>query len=490
MTVPDPTAVNANAYAIAYRLLGDRPAAQATVGIAVQRVQAVGALERPDWVAHIAAATVAQAVGVAAAATLPAPSDPAADGLRTAMRRRLASASDDERVAASLHHLAGYSLDQVAAFMGRPVDEVARLARALAPPPGVSYRDLGDSELVGPSPPPRRRRRGRVSVSTIATVVVVVALVFAVSRCVGPRPTLGPEPERVAVSIGPDVAPEPSDGCTLPPRAPGTYAATAPGEDGEVPFRLAVPATPAPTAGTDSGSGSTTSTTTPGSPAAVPRALVLEIADTDQTADSFATTSGLERAGLDAGSLVATMAPQEAGTVAAVTAAGAVLESLLDSTCVDTSRVTVTGLGSGGQTATALACDTPSRVAVAAAVAGASMPSDCDLSPAVSLQLLWAADDQTLPPTGGYGPRAAPPSTAAAPLPPTPAGEVTADWARAIGAGQPDRSTGPDGTTVEEATSPDGAAVRWVTAPTGGHAWTPATTTAVLLFAQEHARSA
>ncbi|UDY36495.1 hypothetical protein [Dermatobacter hominis] len=488
MPPPDPTAVNANAYAIAYRLLGDRPASQAAVGIAIQRVQARGALDGPNWLAHIAAATVAQAVGVAATGAQPS-SDPAHDGLRTAMRRRLASASDEERVAAALHHLAGYSIEQVAGFMGRPVDEVARLAGALAPPPGVSYRDLGDPELVGPTEERRAPRRRTASVSTIATVLVVLALVLVVSRCVGPRPTLGPEPEREAASIGPDVASSPSPGCDGPAQSPGTYASAARSGGDDVPYRLAVPAASAPLPGEGGDDGPASSTTTPSATAPVPRALLVAIADTGQTADAFATTSGLEREALDAGYLVATVAPPAPGTTAAVPGVQAVLESVVRTSCVDANRVTVAGLGSGGQTATAVACAIPAQVAVAAAVGGASMPQDCGLSPAVSLQLLWAADDQALPPTGGYGPRATPPSQAASPLPPMPAGEVTEDWARAIGAGQPQRSTGPDGTAVEEASSEDGATVRWVTVPTGGHGWTDATTTAVLVFAQDHARA-
>ena len=483
MPAPDESAVHANAYAIAYRLLGDRPAAQAAVGIAVERVRAAGALERPDWLAHVAAATVSQAVGVASVATTPS-ADPAHDGLRAAMRRRLASASDDERVAASLHHLAGYPVDQVAALMGRPVDEVARLTRALAPPPGVSNRDLGDPELVGASTSAASQRRRTVSISTVVTALVVLALVFGVSRCVGPRPTLGPEPERVPVQVGPDVPSRPTDGCSSPPATPGTFAATAGSADGDVPFRLAVPvpAAPLPTPAPPS-------STTPGGTANPPRPLVLAVTDTGQPVDAFAATTGLERDALEAGYLVATISPGEPGTTDAVDQASAVLRAILRDRCVDAARVSVAGLGSGGQTATALACAAAEVVTVAAPVGGATLPADCDLAPAVSLQVLWSADDQVLPPAGGYGPQAVPPSQAAPPLPPTPAGEITATWARLVGAGQPARSTSPDGTAIEDATSPDGVGVRSVITPTGGHSWTPGTTDAVLAFAQSHARS-
>ncbi len=489
MPSPDPAAVDANAYAIAYRLLGDRPAAHAAVGIAVERVRTSGALEQPDWLCHVASSTVAQAVGVAATGAVgeAAPTD---DALRAALRRRLASASDDERVAASLHHLAGYPIEQVAAFMGRPVPDVERLAGALAPPPGISYRDLGDPVLVGAAAPSEPRRRLRLSASTVITVVVVLGLVLGASRCVGPRPTLGPAPDEVPVQIGPDVAPSPSTGCALPPPTTGTFSTTADGSPAPVPYRLAVPDPSAPTFATGASSGAgTSSTTTPGGPDAVPRALLVAIADTGVAAERFATTSGLEAAGLDAGYLVATVAPNAAGTTAAVDEVASVLRAVLQTTCIDTTRVTVTGLGSGGQTATAVACSDAGTVTVAAAVGGASMTQDCELSPAVSLLMIWAADDAALPPAGGYGPQAVPPSSSAAPLPPSPAGQVAEDWAREVGAPQPTRSTLEDGTVVESSDAPSGAAVRWDTTPSGGHSWTPSTTTAVLAFSAEHGRS-
>lgn len=491
MPRPDPAAVSANAYAIAYRLLGDRSAAHAAVGIALSRLEAAGALERPDWLALLAGAVVAEAVGPAAAGASPAGADSTDEGLRVALRRRLASASDDERIAAALHHLAGYPIDQVAGFTGRDPGETERMAAALAPPPGIAYRELGDPELIGPRPSPTTRPLIPVSLSTVLTAVVVLVLVVGAGRCVGPRPRLGPAPANAAVVVARDVAAVGSTGCSLPPQAPGVYASTADAGSGgakaPVPFRLAVPVPAAPTS-------APTSSVPPdqagiGSAGAVPRALVVAVADAGGSADGFAASSGLESAGLEAGGFVVTVAPAAHGTTAAVDAAAAVMDAAFSQLCVDRNRVTVTGLGSGGQTATALACRRPAEVAVVAAVGGASMPSSCELSPAVSLLMRWAADDQALPPAGGYGPQAVPPSPDAAPLPPSAAGQVMRHWVRAVGAAAPTRSVGPDGAAVEEARSSSGTTVRWVTAPSGGHAWTADDTAEVLAFAAAHARS-
>ena len=494
MPVPDAAAVSANAYAIAYRLLGDRSAAHAAVGIATSRLQATGALEHPDWLARLAGAVVAESVGPASAGVSPADSDPTGEGLRVALRRRLASASDEERVAAALHHLAGYPIDQVAGFMGRTPQDADRLAAALAPPPGISYRELGDPELIGSGSSRPTRPLIPLRLSTVLSAVAVLALVFGASRCVGPRPRLGPAPQRAPVVVSRDVASRGSVGCSLPPQAAGVYASTAEPTGaaeagGAVPFRLAVPvpAAPTPPSGSDGGSG--TDPTAIGAPAAVPRPLLVAVADADSTADGFATSSGLESAGLEAGDLVVTVAPVAHGTVAAVDAVAAVLDTASRQLCVDRNRVTVAGLGTGGQTATAVACRRPAEVAVVVAVGGASMSQTCELSPAVSLLMRWAADDQVLPPAGGYGPQAVPPSPDAAPLPPSPAGQVTRHWARAIGAGEPTRSMSPDGAAVEEARTAAGSTVRWVTTPAGGHAWTADDTADTLTFAASHARS-
>ena len=470
----DPTAVDANAYSIAFRLLGDRAAARAAVGIAVERVQRSGGLDRPDWLALVAESTVAQAVGVAAAGTA-ASADDADGSLRAALRRRLAAASDPERAASALHHLAGYPVESVAAFMQRTPEDVAHLAGALDPPPGVSYRELGDPELVGrPASAAETAHRG-ISASTIVAVVVIVALALGASRCVGQRPTLGPKPAAVPVSVGPAEPSVASAGCGEEPQPPGVFSTMANSQTGTVPYRIAVPQ----------------SSTTPGAApeARSPRPLLLAVADAGTDVEEFAAATGLEMRGVAEGQLVVTVAPPEAGTTAAVDGAAAVLDTVLQISCVDLARVTATGLGTGAQVATSLGCTRAEQVAVVAAVAGASLTPGCEISPAVSLLVLWAADDQVLLASGGYGPAAAPPSTAAAPLPASAAGQVVEDWSRQIGAGTPSRSTQPDGSAVEDATAPSGAAVRSVITASGGHSWPPAATDAILAFATDHARS-
>lgn len=512
MTTPDPTAVQANAFSIAYRLLGDRPAAQAAVGIAIERTHLHGDLEQPDWLCRLAEATVAASVGPASGAVHgDAGREGDQEGIRAALRRRLSSASTDQRVAASLHHLAGYPLDAVAGFMGRPVEEVATLASTIAPPPGVDYRSLGDPRLIGTSGGSSTRHRRPLPITTILTTVVVIAVVFAASRCVGPRPRLGPESEQVPVQVGPSIAAVASEGCSGPPQPPGTFSTTAAVPSGPAAsFRLGVPvaAVPSPsvtitgdtasgdTATGDTASGDTASGSVASGTPVVPRPLVLAISDVDVDVDAFLDSSQLETLGLEAGSIVATFSPpaDRAGTTTSVEDAGAVLAETLRRSCIDTTRVTVTGLGTGAQTATALACSRPTVVASVAAVGGASMPPPCDLSPAVSLLLLSNADDQVFPPTGGRtpgagaGPDSSTGGQVGAPLPADPAGQVAETWGRAVGAAAPQRSTAPDSTVIQVATAPSGVEVQWVTAPSGGHAWTPTTTEAVLAFAATHAR--
>lgn len=181
-----------NAYAVAYRLLGDRPAARAVSGIAAERVRQAGGPARPDWLYLLIEFTLDQTVGPGA---LPG-GDPATDehsGLRTALRRRLERAAPDERVAASLVHLAGYPVDFVAAIVHRTPEQTVQLAGLLAPPPGIAYRDLGDPELTGRVASTRRERRRRgPHWTTIAAVALVVVLVLAATQITGPRPTLGP----------------------------------------------------------------------------------------------------------------------------------------------------------------------------------------------------------------------------------------------------------------------------------------------------------
>ena len=186
------TALETNAYAISYRLLGDRTAARAVAGISAERLRQVGGMTRPDWMYLLVEFTLDQTVEPGVMAVRPNEEDPYT-GLRTALRRRLERAAPDERVAGSLIHLAGYPVDMVAGVVNRTPDQTVQLAGILAPPPGVDYRDLGDPELTHRAPARRGdARRRRPHWTTLAAVAVVVAVVLAATQLTGPRPTLGP----------------------------------------------------------------------------------------------------------------------------------------------------------------------------------------------------------------------------------------------------------------------------------------------------------
>ena len=192
MSADSAAALQTNAYAISYRLLGDRPAAQAVAGIAAQRLLHVGGMSRPDWMYLLVEFTLDQTLGAGALPGTPGADDPFAS-LRGALRRRLERASRDERVAACLIHLAGYPVDWSATVLGTEPGRAAELAGVLAPPPGVDYRDLGDPELTRRTPTVvTRRTRRRPHWTTVVALVVLALLVLAATQVTGPRPTLGP----------------------------------------------------------------------------------------------------------------------------------------------------------------------------------------------------------------------------------------------------------------------------------------------------------
>jgi hypothetical protein len=189
---PADSALETNAYAISFRLLGDRPAARAVAGIAAERLRQVGGMTRPDWMYLLVEFTLDQTVEPGVMAVQAHPDDPYS-GLRTALRRRLERAAPDERVAGSLIHLAGYSVDWVATVVNRSSEQTVQLAGILAPPPGVDYRDLGDPELTRrPAPTRADTTRRRPHWTTLAAVAVVIAVILAATQITGPRPTLGP----------------------------------------------------------------------------------------------------------------------------------------------------------------------------------------------------------------------------------------------------------------------------------------------------------
>jgi poly(3-hydroxybutyrate) depolymerase len=500
---PAPEALQANAYAIAFRLLGDRPAARAASTIAVEQVRAQGGLADPRWPARLAVATVHQSVGILADGRRPGASDHGGpvdveEGLRASIRRRLATATDDEQAAAGLHHLAGYDLHHVAVAMGRSPDDVAALAAVLAPPPGVSYRLLGDPEVLGAGSgvgtavrTPRRRWRPALRGTTMALVAGVLALVVAATIAVGARPSLGPtEPGRAEVRFGPDVRSAPSVGCrgADPPAGTTRPAVTADGTTRS--YRLDVP--PASAQPTDPA---------PGGPP-TPRGLLVVLPGYGQSADDFQAGSGLAGQALSEGYLVATVdpvAPDRELNVAQDSLRPDdtlftldMVDDVLATHCVDTHRVHAVGFGPGGQLAGALACIRPEVFATATSMSGALLPEPCRLEPPVAYLQGWAADDDVLPPAGGYGPGMARVTAAAtrARPPAAPATEILTRWGDLLGTGAPTTASVGDGTlAVVRTGGTGGSSVRSVTFPTGGHAWPAGGSALVLAFVRDHARS-
>lgn len=222
----DDATLEANAYAVAFRLLGDRPAARAVAGIATQRLRQSGDPLPPDWLARLTEFTIEQTVGPGTLGVQDDGTDPQAS-LRAALRRRLERATPEERVAAALVQLAGYSPDFVGPLLGVTPDRARQLAGVLAPPPGVAYRDLGDPELTGRATPAatvrrRSRRRGPHWTTIVAVLLIVLALLYA-TQVQGPRPTLvdeGSLAAEVAPADGAATAPTPGPLSGTPDRSP------------------------------------------------------------------------------------------------------------------------------------------------------------------------------------------------------------------------------------------------------------------------------
>jgi poly(3-hydroxybutyrate) depolymerase len=501
---PAPEALQANAYAIAFRLLGDRPAARAATLIAVEQVRSQGGLADPRWPALLAVATVHQCVGILATGRRPGPSDQGGpvdveEGLRASIRRRLAAATDDEQAAVALHHLAGYDLHHVAVAMGRSLEEVATLAAVLDPPPGVSYRLLGDPEILGAGSgagaavrAPRRRWRPAVPGTTVALVGGILALVVAATVVVGARPTLGPvEPGRAEVRFGPDVRSAPSVGCRDDRGPAGTTHPSLESDGSTRSYRLDVP----PPSAQPTDPAATTGASTP-------RGLLVVLPGYGQSADDFHTATGLADRAVAEGYLVATVdpAPPDRELNVAQDPLGPddtlrtldMVDEVLAQHCVDTHRVHAVGFGPGGQLAGALACIRPDGFATATSVSGALLPEPCRMEPPVAFQEIWANDDDVLPVAGGYGPGMASvtPTADQSRPPAAPAAEVLTRWGDLLRTGAPTTASLGDGVvTVVRTGGTGGSSVRSVTFPTGGHAWPDGGAALVLAFVREQARS-
>ena len=491
----DHNAIEPNAYAIAFRMIGNPERSAVVSWETANFVSSIGGLANPFWLAETAAEAVRLSL-------LRPPADSGDVQLRDSIRRRLAAAAPEELAASSLFHLAGYPIEDVATALSVDVTSARRYAQLLSPPPGVTYKHLGDPALIGEDevePEPvvdagtmadRKARRTRWVRSTALLLAGAVAVAVGAALSVGDRPTLE-SGATTASSTG--APPSPVDASSAAVRAPTgcsnerppSGVATVPITAGSGTYRLAIPQAPTGVNAND----------------AAP--LLIAVPGYGQSAQSFVDTTQLEAQGVASGVVVATYDPAEpaleVNTVGDperpddLDGVAAMLDDVRSKVCVDPSQVHLVGFGPGAQLAGQLACRRSAEVSSVAAVSGGALPEDCNLDPPVSSLLLWNADDDVLPVAGGYGPSIAvvAPSGADAPRPTAEAAESLASrWASTIGSTESSRSAEGDGTTVADFTGGrNGAEVRLVIAPTGGHAWSAGATDSILEFVGTHFRS-
>jgi|GEM_PF-1224237 len=193
--------LHSNSYAVSYRLLGDADRATAVSTVAIQRVHQLSEENSEDWLQQLVLFTVAQSLHPTAIRRLDEPGSPSttesgehADpdaSLREALRRRLDSATPEEQIAGCLIQLCGYPSEFVAGCMGVSSEAVRVLAAVIAPPPGVSYRNLGDPSLTGAARPATARKNPwRPHWTTVVAILLVMLAVLYATQVTGPRPTL------------------------------------------------------------------------------------------------------------------------------------------------------------------------------------------------------------------------------------------------------------------------------------------------------------
>lgn len=468
----------ANAYAIIFRLLGKRRDATD----AARRV-ASGYLSEQDadpceWLPDLALDAVEASLAVSEDIEV----DDAFPSRRDALVRRLRTMDDRSRVAAALRHLAGYDAERVAELMDIDAATVEELAAPLAPPPGETWRELGDPALRSRLEPVRRpRRHRRVPWRWLLAGATVVVVVLAAARLSGPRPVLGRfDPGAGDRSFGESVDPLASAGCALqggeaPEVGPGVSSQSVDLGGQSTAYRLRAPV------GDD------------------PAPLLVALPGRGQTAAQFAEVTQIEAAFPEA--LVATLEPPapslewnasgDPGSSDDLAATIALTEELITGRCVDLTRVHVIGMGTGGQLAGALACAAPELYASATMVAGSLMPEGCILRPDVAALFAANVDDSFIRPTGGYGPDSVTGSGSEGPerAEAEPMDEVAADWARAVGTDEERTLAEADDTLVVTRTGENGVEVTTVLHPGGGHSWGLGDTVLLADFLPRSARS-
>ena len=473
----------ANAYAVAYRLLGVRDMATdlaATVAASWSPHETEPATRWLPDVIHDAT-EAALALGAEYPAELAAAED---SSTRAALRRRLSGESPPTWVAVGLHHLCGYPVERTAALMGSDEATVERLCAPFAPPPGVSWASLGDplSRLAGRVDRSGRRRR-RIPWVALLAIATTIALVVLVANAEGERPSFAdqaptpgangdnadgddtepdgdgsdadqPVPEAGGAVFAATLDPLPSSGCEATGEGNGPFAgvvagdpATAEVDVGGVPlsFRVTVP-------GGDQ-----------------PAPLVVSLTGENVDPASHQGAARLEEA--LPGSIHLTLPSLVAGVppIGSVVLPG-LLDDAITSLCVDLGRVFVVGHARGAPEATAAACAAPAVIVGAAAIAGAPEPGpQCSLDPPVAILVSARADD----PAVDSGDALA---------------EVGGEWAALIGAGDEVVEGVDERTLVRRWTAPTGATVTTRHQTDGGAEWNSLDTSAVVDWIASTAR--
>lgn len=189
-----------------------------------------------------------------------------------------------------------------------------------------------------------------------------------------------------------------------------------------------------------------------------PAPLVVDLHGYTESAEGHDALDALAARGAAAGMVVAT--PQALGSLTlwnATEVAGlpddvgfisALIDRLLATVCIDTTRVAVVGGSNGAFMASAVGCRLADRVSAIAAVAGLLLPEGCRPTEDVAVLAVHGLADDLVPLSGGLGPRRtelkldAASRAVFARLPVVPVPLAAAGWAWLAGCqGQPERST-------------------------------------------------
>lgn len=248
---PERDVAQANAYAVAYRLIGNRVDALAVADRVADEVQTIATSGVPvdwhtlwsgdlpadtqhfsdthdsnrfgseshartfggssspiAWLTVVALRSVEYGLNqpIQSHATLDSSSDSESAqhvmSLRSAVRRRLENSTAEERIAGALVHLSGYPVEFAARAMNVSQDQLLEWSNVLAPPPNMSYRQLGDPDKTHEDQFfDARQPWWRRHMFTIAVAIVVLIAAFWMTRLSGERPSFGPELDQDTVIV-------------------------------------------------------------------------------------------------------------------------------------------------------------------------------------------------------------------------------------------------------------------------------------------------